>query len=142
MPNGEVSLLEKYGEDYTKKEYVTDPAIARDEEIKQVLLVLLTPDKSAILVGKAGIGKTAIVEGIAYRIQKGLVPEVLKGMRVVKVSVSSIMGTAISGGVLEQRLEILVNEIKKAGKGNLILFIDEVHLLINRTENNSMDFAN
>ncbi len=142
MQNEDISLLEKYGEDYTKKEYITDPAIARDEEIKQSILILLTPDKSAILVGKPGIGKTAIVEGIAYRIQKGMVPEVLKNMRLVKVSVSSIMGTAVSDGVLEQRLEILVKEIKEAGKGNLILFIDEVHLLINRSEGNSMDFAN
>ncbi len=142
MQNEEVSLLEKYGEDYTKKEYITDPAIARDEEIKQAIIILLTPDKSAILVGKPGIGKTAIVEGIAYRIQKGMVPEVLKGMRLIKVNVSSIMGTAVSGGALEQRLEILVREIKEAGKGNLILFIDEVHLLINKSAENSMDFAN
>jgi len=142
MQNEEVSLLEKYGEDYTKKEYITDPAIARDEEIKQAIIILLTPDKSAILVGKPGIGKTAIVEGLAYRIQKGMVPDVLKAMRLVKVSVSSIMGTAVSGGALEQRLEILVREIKEAGKGNLILFIDEVHLLINRSAGNSMDFAN
>lgn len=142
MQNEEVSLLAKYGEDYTKKEYITDPAIARDEEIKQAIIILLTPDKSAILVGKPGIGKTAIVEGIAYRIQKGMVPEVLKGMRLIKVNVSSIMGTAVSGGALEQRLEILVREIKEAGKGNLILFIDEVHLLINKSAENSMDFAN
>jgi ATP-dependent Clp protease ATP-binding subunit ClpA len=142
MQNEEVSLLAKYGEDYTKKEYITDPAIARDEEIKQAIIILLTPDKSAILVGKPGIGKTAIVEGIAYRIQKGMVPDVLKGMRLVKVNVSSIMGTAVSGGALEQRLEILVREIKEAGKGNLILFIDEVHLLINKSAENSMDFAN
>jgi ATP-dependent Clp protease ATP-binding subunit ClpA len=142
MQNEEVSLLAKYGEDYTKKEYITDPAIARDEEIKQAIIILLTPDKSAILVGKPGIGKTAIVEGIAYRIQKGMVPDVLKGMRLVKVNVSSIIGTAVSGGALEQRLEILVREIKEAGKGNLILFIDEVHLLINKSAENSMDFAN
>lgn len=142
METLELSLLDKYGEDYTKKTYITDPAIARDEEIKQAMLVLLTPDKSAILVGKPGIGKTAIVEGIAYRIEKGMVPDVLKDMRVIKISVSSIMGTAVSEGVLEQRLEILVKEIKEAGKGKLIIFIDEIHLLINKNANNSMDFAN
>ena len=142
MQNEEVSLLEKYGEDYTKKEYITDPAIAREEEIKQAILILLTPDKSAILVGKPGIGKTAIIEGIAYRIQKGMLPDVLKNQRIIKINVSSIMGTAVSNGSLEQRLEILVREIKEAGKGNLILFIDEVHLLINKSAENSMDFAN
>ena len=65
-----ISILERYGENLTAKEYITDPAIARDNEIKQCILTLLTPEKSALLVGKPGIGKTAIVEGIAYRIQK------------------------------------------------------------------------
>ena len=63
------SLLETYGECLTDKTYITDPAIARDEEIKQMILTLLTPEKSALLVGKPGIGKTAIVEGLAYKIQ-------------------------------------------------------------------------
>ena len=101
--NNEFSMLEKYGEDYSKKTYVTDPAIAREEEIKQAILILLTPDKSAILVGKPGIGKTAIVEGIAYRIQQGLVPDALKGQRLIKVNVTSIMGTAVSEGQVEQK---------------------------------------
>ena len=65
-----ISMLERYGVDLTTKEYITDPAIARDKEIKQIILTLLTPEKSALLVGKPGIGKTAIVEGLAYRIQK------------------------------------------------------------------------
>ena len=75
-PVKKFSLLESYGENLTLKNYITDPAIARDEEIKESILVLLTPEKGALLVGKPGIGKTAIVEGLAYRIQNGL--EVLK----------------------------------------------------------------
>lgn len=134
------SMLKRYGVDYTAKQYITDPAIAREEEIKQVLLILLNPDKSAILVGKPGIGKTAIVEGVAYRIQKGLVPDALKNMKLYKVSVTSIIGTAVSDGQVEQRIELLVNEIKE--QKNIILFIDEVHLLVNKSSENNLDFAN
>ena len=98
--NGEVkiSMLERYGEDLTSKEYITDPAIARDNEIKQCLLTLLTPEKSALLVGKPGIGKTAIVEGIAYRIQKDLVPDALKGWKIIKINITSVLGTITSDG--------------------------------------------
>ena len=64
-------IITNYCENLTAKKYVTNPAIAREEEIKKTMLVLLTPDKSALLIGKPGIGKTAIVEGIAYKIQRG-----------------------------------------------------------------------
>ena len=64
------SILERFSDNLTEVEYITNPAIARDEEIKKLILVLLTPEKSAVLVGKPGIGKTAIVEGLAYRIQR------------------------------------------------------------------------
>ena len=79
-----ISMLERYGENLTAKEYITDPAISRDNEIKQCILTLLTPEKSALLVGKPGIGKTAIVEGIAYRIQNNMVPNALKGWELLK----------------------------------------------------------
>ena len=69
------SILERYGENYTEKEYITNPAIGRDQQIKELLLILLTPEKSGILVGKPGIGKTAIVEGLAYAIQQKQVPD-------------------------------------------------------------------
>ena len=67
-----ISILDNYGENFQQKNYITNPAIGRDEQIKQLILILLTPDKSAVLIGKPGVGKTAIVEGLAYRIQKGL----------------------------------------------------------------------
>ena len=70
------SIIDSIGENLTAKEYITNPAIARDEEIKKLMIVLLTPDKSGLLIGKAGIGKTAIVEGLAYMIQQGNVPDV------------------------------------------------------------------
>ena len=96
MNNEKISMLERYGVDLTAKEFITDPAIARDNEIKQIILTLLTPEKSALLVGKPGIGKTAIVEGLAYRIQKGLIPDALKGYNLIKVNITSLIGSTNS----------------------------------------------
>jgi len=133
-----ISMLERYGEDLTEKEFVTDPAIGRDSEIKQMILTLLTPEKSALLVGKPGIGKTAIVEGLAYRIIKGYVPDVLLNCRIIKINVSSLIGSSSINGETENRMDLLVREL--ATKENVIVFIDETHLLINK--DGGMDFAN
>lgn len=134
----EISMLERYGEDLTDKNYITDPAIGRESEIKQMILTLLTPEKSALLVGKPGIGKTAIVEGLAYRIIKGYVPDVLLDFRIIKINISSLMGSANINGEIENRFDLLVREISK--KENIILFIDETHLLVNKE--GGIDFAN
>ncbi len=88
----EQGLLEKYGENFTERKYITNPAIGRDEEIKNLILILLTPEKSGILVGKPGIGKTAIVEGLGYRIQRGEVPDALKGYSIWKLNTASLIG--------------------------------------------------
>ena len=133
-----ISMLERYGEDLTDKEYITDPAIGRDNEIKQMILTLLTPEKSALLVGKPGIGKTAIVEGLAYRIIKGYVPDVLLNCRIIKINVSSLIGSSSINGETENRMDLLVREL--ATKENVIVFIDETHLLVNK--DGGMDFAN
>ena len=136
-----VSILDTYGENLSTKEYVTNPAIGRDSEIEQAIVILLTPEKSALLVGKAGVGKTAIVEGIGYRMKNGMVPNALKGYDLIKVNISSLLGETTSEGHSENRLQLLVDELKT--KKNIILFIDEVHLLVNRnTSNMSIDFAN
>ncbi len=137
---GKVSIIDSYGEDFTSKAYITDPAIARDDEIKQSILILLTPEKSTLLVGKPGIGKTAIVEGLGYRIQKGLVPDALKGWKLIKINITSLLGTSISEGQTENRVELLVTELKKLSK--TIIFIDEIHLLINKSAGSSLDIAN
>ncbi len=138
----EVSMLERYGEVLTDKEYITDPAIARDQEIKECILTLLTPEKSALLVGKPGIGKTAIVEGLAYRIQKNLVPDALKNWQIIKINITSLLGSVTSDGQEENRIDLLVKELEKCEK--TILFIDETHVLVNRntSENGGIDFAN
>ncbi len=140
MDNNEISVLERYGEDLTLKEYITDPAIARDEEIRQCIITLLTPEKSALLVGKPGIGKTSIVEGIAYRIKNNMVPEALLGYSVIKINITSLMGTTVIDSQTESRIDLLVRELEK--KQKVILFIDETHVLISRTQESGIDFAN
>lgn len=142
MEQENISMLQRYGENLTDKEYITDPAIAREDEIKQSILTLLTPEKSALLVGKPGIGKTAIVEGLAYRIQRGMVPNALMGWEIIKINITSLLGTTNSGGQTENRIDLLVKEL--ATRKNLILFIDETHVLVNKntSENGGIDFAN
>lgn len=134
----EISMLERYGDDLTAKEYITDPAIGREMEIKQMILSLLTPEKSALLVGKPGIGKTAIVEGLAYRIIKGYVPDALLNYQIIKINITSLIGSTNLTGESETRIDLLVREL--ATKDNIILFIDETHLLVNRE--GGLDFAN
>lgn len=133
-----LTLLDVYGEDLTKKEYITNPAIAREEEIKQCILTLLTPEKSALLVGKAGIGKTAIVEGIAYHIQNRTVPEALYGWSIIKINFASLIGTTTNDIDTQSKLDVIVRELSNREK--TILFIDETHLLVSRS--GGVDFAN
>ena len=134
----ENSIIKRYGDNLTEKTYITNPAIGRDEEIKKMILVLLTPDKSPILTGKPGIGKTAIVEGLAYLIQREEVPNALKDYTIVKIDTQALMGTVKDTG--DTRIQALVDEIKEQDK--FILFIDEIHTLVNSNDENSLDFAN
>lgn len=137
----EFSILDTYGENLTKKAYLTNPAIGRDKEINEMILILLTPEKSALLIGKPGIGKTAIVEGLGYRMKNGDVPDALKNYELIKINISSLLGSVENDGVEENKLQLLVDELKE--KNNIILFIDEVHLLVSRnTANLNVDFAN
>ena len=138
--NNSFSVLDNYGEDLTKKTYITNPAIAREDEIKKLIIVLLTPDKSGILVGKPGIGKTAIVEGLAYLIEKDEVPNVLKGYRIIKLNSTSLTGKITLNNREEPVLTLLVDELKKAKK--TIVFIDEIHTLIGGSGDGPMDLAN
>lgn len=132
-----ISILENYGENFLDKEYITNPAIGRDEQIKNMILILLTPDKSCVLVGKPGVGKTAIVEGLAYHIKKGTVPDKLKNYQVIRVNTSALLGEDPVTG--EAKVQTLLDELKD--KHNLILFIDEIHTLMG-TKGEALDFAN
>ena len=121
------SIIDSIGEILTDNVYITNPAIARETEIKRLMIVLLTPDKSGLLVGKPGIGKTAIVEGLAYLIQNGDVPEALKGYKIVKVNSSSLMNKVIIDG----NENFVVN-----------LLIDEIHTLVSSNIDSPIDIAN
>ena len=133
--NNNERILEKYGEDLTKVKYLVNPAIARDKELKELVMVLLTPEKSACLVGKPGIGKTAIVEGLAYRMQLGDMPKALMGYSIYKISTPSLVGTTTG----ENKVMSLMNELKQ--KDKIIIFIDEIHMLMS-TNNEGIDLAN
>ena len=134
------SVLKNYGEDLTNRVYVTDPAIARDEELQKLMMVLLTPEKSGLLVGKAGVGKTSIVEGLSYRILNDAVPNGLKGYRVVKINSSALLSKINLNGREEMVITLLVEELKNVEK--TIIFIDEIHTLIGTGSSVNMDLAN
>lgn len=134
------SVLENYGENLTEKTYVTNPAIAREEEIKKLMIVLLTPEKSGLLVGKAGIGKTAIVEGLAYLIQRKEVPKALYDYRVIKFNSTSLVGKVLINNEERLIMSLLVDELKHIDK--TIIFIDEIHTLIGGANTGPMDLAN
>lgn len=130
------SILEKIGENLTEVKYLVNPAVARDKELKELVMVLLTPEKSAVLVGKPGIGKTAIVEGLAYRIQLNDVPNALMGYQLYRINTSSLLGDYDG----ENRVVSLVNELKT--KEKIIIFIDEIHTLIGNNAEGALDLAN
>ena len=123
-----ISILKNYGENLSDKEYITNPAIGRDEQIKEMILVLLTPDKSVVLVGKPGVGKTAVAEGLALEIAKGNVPEILKDKRVVSLDLTGMVAGAKYRGDFEERIKAAIDEVKKSK--NTILFIDELHTIV------------
>lgn len=131
-----LSILKTYGDNFNEKEFITNPAIGRENELKELMLILLTPDKSAILTGKPGVGKTSIVEGLAYLIQKKNVPNALLDYQIIKVNTSALLGIDPVTG--ESKIQNLIEELKEYT--HLILFIDEVHTLMGKGE--SLDFAN
>ncbi len=138
--NLKFSVIDNYGEDLTAKTYITNPAIAREEEIKKLMIVLMTPEKSGLLIGKPGIGKTAIVEGLSYLIQKGEVPNALKGYRILKFNSTALVGTININGEEQMIMSLFVSEAKKLTK--TIIFIDEIHTLIGARNAGPLDLAN
>ena len=140
-----VEALEKYGRDLVEdvKSGKIDPVIGRDDEIRRVIQILSRKTKNnPVLIGEPGVGKTAIVEGIAWRIMKGDVPLTLKDKRLIELDMGSLIAGAKYRGEFEERLKAVLEEVKNAN-GGIVLFIDEIHNLVGagKTEG-SMDAAN
>ena len=136
--------LEKYGRDITElyKSNKIDPVIGRDEEIRNLIRILSRKTKNnPCLIGEPGVGKTAIVEGLAGRIVKGDVPDDLKDKKVWELDLSALVAGAKYQGEFEERFKAVLNEISKSN-GDIIMFIDEIHMIVGAGSNNAMNVGN
>ncbi len=138
------NVLEKYGRDITKnvRDNKVDPIIGRDEEIRNVVRILSRKSKNnPVLIGEPGVGKTAIVEGLAQRIIKGDVPSSLKNKTIWELDLGSLVAGAKYRGEFEERLKAVLKEVKDSD-GNIIMFIDEIHMIVGAGGDGAMDVSN
>ncbi len=132
MNQEEENVLEKYGRDITQyvKDGKVDPVIGRDEEIRSITRILSRKTKNnPVLIGEPGVGKTAIIEGLAQRIVKGDVPSSLKDKTIWELDMAALIAGAKYRGEFEERLKNVLNEVKKSD-GSIIMFIDEIHMIV------------
>jgi len=144
MNNEEENVLEKYGRDITEsvKKNKIDPVIGRDEEIRSIIRILSRKTKNnPVLIGEPGVGKTAIVEGLAIRIIKGDVPSTLKNKRIWSLDLGALIAGAKYRGEFEERLKKVLKEISDSN-GDIILFIDEIHMIVGAGAEGAMDAGN
>lgn len=140
----EENVLEKYGRDITEsvKKNKIDPVIGRDEEIRSIIRILSRKTKNnPVLIGEPGVGKTAIVEGLAIRIIKGDIPSTLKNKRIWSLDLGALIAGAKYQGEFEDRLKKVLKEISNSN-GDIILFIDEIHMIVGAGANGAMDAGN
>ena len=144
MNNEEENVLEKYGRDITEsvKANKIDPVIGRDDEIRSIIRILSRKTKNnPVLIGEPGVGKTAIVEGLAIRIIKGDVPSTLKNKRIWSLDLGALIAGAKYRGEFEERLKKVLKEISDSN-GDIILFIDEIHMIVGVGAEGAMDAGN
>ena len=137
-------VLNKYGRDITKNvlDNKVDPVIGRDEEIRNVVRILSRKNKNnPVLIGEPGVGKTAIVEGLAQRIIKGDIPSSLKNKTIWELDLGALVAGAKYRGEFEERLKAVLKEIKDSD-GNIIMFIDEIHMIVGSGTDGAMDVSN
>ena len=137
-------VLNKYGRDITKNvlDNKVDPVIGRDEEIRNVVRILSRKSKNnPVLIGEPGVGKTAIVEGLAQRIIKGDIPSSLKNKTIWEIDLGALVAGAKYRGEFEERLKAVLKEIKDSD-GNIIMFIDEIHMIVGSGTDGAMDVSN
>lgn len=143
---GKKSVLEQYGIDLTNeaKEGKLDPVVGRDKEIERLTHILLRRTKNnPIIIGEAGVGKTAVIEGLSQNIVKGQVPDQLKDKKIIELDLAALIAGASHRGEFEERLKNVIKEVQVAG-GKILLFIDEIHTLIGAGEEGggAMDASN
>ncbi len=138
------NVLEKYGRDIVKnvRENKVDPVIGRDDEIRDVIRILSRKTKNnPVLIGEPGVGKTAIVEGLAERIVRGDVPNSLKNKTIWELDMGALVAGAKYRGEFEERLKAVLKTVKESN-GDMIMFIDEIHMIVGSGDNGAMDAGN
>lgn len=135
-------FLNTYAYNMNTRNYITNPAIGREQELSDLELILISPKKSPVLIGEAGVGKTSVVEGLAYKLQRGEVPDLLKNKKIFKLTTTSLLSGTKYVGEMEERMKKLMDELEK--QSDVILFIDEIHTIVGAgsTENSNNDISN